>query len=188
MLKILCFLFMFLLFFSNCQTNRYINYDNEDDVKIAVYGENEWNFLKNYFTYRGYDVEMIFSGNFLIFKNINEDVIMDILMLLELKLNIIADNIANVNTTKTNEGGVFRRSFLAISAESGIEIQRDYITETRLVYDPTHPDSIVSGRLEGYVEMPNVDVVTEMVKMIVVQRLYERILEYAKLRFKNIIW
>jgi len=41
------------------------------------------------------------------------------------------------------------------------------------VYDPTHPDAITSGPQEGYVEMPNVDIVTEMVDMIAASRAYE---------------
>jgi flagellar basal-body rod protein FlgC len=53
------------------------------------------------------------------------------------------------------------------------EIQKDYKTENRLVYDPTHPDAIKSGPREGYVEMPNVDVVSEMLDMIAASRAYE---------------
>jgi flagellar basal-body rod protein FlgC len=54
-----------------------------------------------------------------------------------------------------------------------LEIQKDFAAENRLVYDPTHPDAIVSGPREGYVEMPNVDIVTEMVDMIAASRAYE---------------
>jgi flagellar basal-body rod protein FlgC len=43
----------------------------------------------------------------------------------------------------------------------------------RLVYDPTHPDAILDGPRKGYVEMPNVDVVTEMADMIEAVRMYE---------------
>jgi flagellar basal-body rod protein FlgC len=54
-----------------------------------------------------------------------------------------------------------------------MEIQKDFTTENRLVYDPTHPDAIKTGPREGYVEMPNVDIVTEMVDMIAASRAYE---------------
>jgi flagellar basal-body rod protein FlgC len=113
-----------------------------------------------------------------------------------LRSDVIADNIANANTTRTTEGGPFRRSrvvlrprveqpywrspFLPDSMDNGIgkgvrvaEIEKDYSTELRLVYDPTHPDAIQSGPRAGYVEMPNVDIVTEMVDMIAASRAYE---------------
>ena len=125
------------------------------------------------------------------------------------RLDVIADNMANVNTTRTNEGGPFRRSrvimrprvdspywrspFLPESLDNGIgrgvrvsEIQKDYSTENRLVWDPTHPDAIKSGDRKGYVEMPNVDVVTEMVDMISASRSYEAnaaIIEGSKAMF-----
>jgi flagellar basal-body rod protein FlgC len=54
-----------------------------------------------------------------------------------------------------------------------LEVQKDYASENRLVYDPTHPDAIKSGPREGYVEMPNVDIVTEMVDLIAASRAYE---------------
>jgi flagellar basal body rod protein FlgC len=42
--------------------------------------------------------------------------------------------------------------------------------------------------MEGYLRMPNVDIVLEMVDMIAKNRLYKRIFEYAKNIYKNIIW
>jgi len=127
------------------------------------------------------------------------------------RLDVIADNMANVNTTRTAEGGPFRRSrvimrprvespywrspFLPESMDNGIgrgvrvsEIQKDNSTEPRYVYDPTHPDAILSGPREGYVEMPNVDVVTEMVDMISASRSYEAnaaIIEGSKAMFQR---
>jgi flagellar basal-body rod protein FlgC len=54
-----------------------------------------------------------------------------------------------------------------------VEVQKDYDSETKLVYDPTHPDAIKSGPRAGYVEMPNVNVVSEMTDMIAASRAYE---------------
>lgn len=111
------------------------------------------------------------------------------------RLDVIADNMANVNTTRTNEGGPYKRSrvimrprvdapywrspFLPDSLDNGIgrgvrvlEIQKDN-REGNFVYNPDHPDAILSGPRAGYVEMPNVDVVTEMVDMISASRSYE---------------
>ena len=112
------------------------------------------------------------------------------------RADVISDNIANASTTRTNEGGPFRRSrtimrprvdspywrspFLPEGLDNGVgqgvrvvEIQKDYKTENKLVYDPSHPDAIVSGPNAGYVEMPNVDIVSEMVDMISASRAYE---------------
>ena len=128
-----------------------------------------------------------------------------------LRLDVISDNMANVNSTRTTEGGPFRRSrvimqprvespywrspFLPKGMDNGIgrgvrvvEIQKDRSTEPRYVYDPTHPDAILSGPREGYVEMPNVDVVTEMVDMISASRSYEAnaaIIEGSKAMFQR---
>ena len=55
---------------------------------------------------------------------------------------------------------------------AGVEVQQitdDQQTPMRMVYDPSHPDA----NKEGYVEMPNVNVVTEMVDMISASRAYE---------------
>jgi len=112
-----------------------------------------------------------------------------------LRADVIADNMANVNTTRTNEGGVFRRSrvimrprveqpywrspFLPQMLDNGpgqgvrvTGIKKDN-TPPRLVYDPTHPDAILDGPKAGYVEYPNVDVVREMVYLIEANRMYE---------------
>jgi len=127
------------------------------------------------------------------------------------RLDVIADNMANVNTTRTNEGGPYRRSrvimrprvdspywrspFLPETMDNGIgrgvrvvEIQKDFSTENPLRWDPTHPDAIKSGPREGYVELPNVDVVTEMVDMISASRSYEAngaIIEGSKAMFQR---
>jgi flagellar basal-body rod protein FlgC len=113
-----------------------------------------------------------------------------------LRSDVIADNIANASTTRTDEGGPYRRSrvvmrprvegpywhspFLPDMMDNGpgqgvrvMEIQKDTAAKNRLVYDPTHPDAITSGPRQGYVEMPNVDIVTEMVDMIAASRAYE---------------
>ena len=127
------------------------------------------------------------------------------------RLDVIADNMANVNTTRTTEGGPFRRGrvimrpavdgpfwrspFLPETLDNGIgrgvrvaEIQRDHSTENPLRWDPTHPDAIRTGPRAGYVELPNVDMVTEMVDMISATRAYEAnasIIEGSKSMFQR---
>lgn len=113
-----------------------------------------------------------------------------------LRQDVIADNIANATTTRTTEGGPYRRSrvifrprveqpyfkgpFVPRRLDNGVgkgvrvaAIEKDYDAELRLVYDPTHPDAIQSGPRAGYVEMPNVNVVNEMVDLISASRSYE---------------
>ena len=113
-----------------------------------------------------------------------------------LRQDVISNNIANANTTRTSEGGPFRRSrvvlrprtdgptwkspFIPQPLDNGVgegvrvsEVQKDMDSELRMVYDPTHPDAIQSGPRAGYVEYPNVNVVTEMVDMIDASRAYE---------------
>ena len=127
------------------------------------------------------------------------------------RLDVIADNIANVNTTRTAEGGPYRRSrvimrpivegphwrspFLPDSMVNGIgkgvrvvEIQKDTKAEPYYVFNPTHPDAFQSGPREGYVEMPNVNIVTEMADMISASRSYEAnasIIEGSKAMFQR---
>lgn len=78
------------------------------------------------------------------------------------------------------EGPYWHSPFLPDMMDNGpgqgvrvMEIQKDTAAKNRLVYDPTHPDAITSGPRQGYVEMPNVDIVTEMVDMIAASRAYE---------------
>lgn len=100
------------------------------------------------------------------------------------RLDVIADNIANVNTTRTTEGGAFRRSrvifkprddgnkykspFLPDALQPNVgtgvrvfSIEKDMESATRFVYNPSHSDAIKYGEKAGYVEMPNVNPVTE---------------------------
>lgn len=96
-----------------------------------------------------------------------------------LRLDIIASNLANAETTRTNEGTpyrrrvpIFREILDQVSRMSkGVEVIG--ITEDnspfRMVYDPGHPDA----NPEGYVLYPNVNPVVEMTDMISATRSYE---------------
>jgi len=93
-------------------------------------------------------------------------------------MDLISGNIANANTTRTPEGGPFRRQLAVfmemVDAEGqvrGVKVseQIDDESELRRVYEPQHPDADE----EGYVSYPNVNVVTEMVDLIAASRAYE---------------
>lgn len=102
------------------------------------------------------------------------------------RMNTIASNMANAQTTRTEAGGPYRRVdpvFEAVradrvaaltAAEQAVRQVRvaDIVADQRpgtLVYQPGHPDA----NPEGYVEFPNVNVVEEMVNMITASRAYE---------------
>ena len=126
-----------------------------------------------------------------------------------LRTDVISNNIANASTTRTQDGGAFKRSrvvFEPVSAShpqfrspftpsdldngpgKGVkvrEIVRD-ASEGKFVYMPDHPDAIQSGPRKGYVEYPNVNIVNEMVDLISASRAYEAnstVVEGAKSMF-----
>jgi flagellar basal-body rod protein FlgC len=105
------------------------------------------------------------------------------------RMNTISSNIANAETTRTEEGGPYKRKDAVMTAttdkESFGEILKDQLDQQvqgvlvddihedtappRMVYNPNHPDA----NDEGYVAMPNVNTVEEMANMISAQRSYE---------------
>lgn len=108
-----------------------------------------------------------------------------------LRMDTISQNIANVNTTRTENGTPYRRrdvifeerggsdSFASVLSDAtdklndgkGVRVLKiiEDSSDFKKVYDPGHPDADT----EGYVSMPNVDIVTEMVNMISATRSYE---------------
>lgn len=104
----------------------------------------------------------------------------------QLRLDIVAENVTNSQTTRTENGGAYRRKMVEFEAQSGKNSFRQAMADaeygmvsnrsgasaggvkvTRIVedqsplkkiYDPAHPDADENG----YVEMPNVDMVKEM--------------------------
>lgn len=106
-----------------------------------------------------------------------------------LRLDIISQNIANVNTTRDANGNPYRRKNVVFAEKDmtpfgdvlmktagnvgkGVkvtQITEDTSTEMRKVYDPSHPDADE----DGYVTYPNVNIVQEMTDMIDATRSYE---------------
>ena len=103
-----------------------------------------------------------------------------------LRMDVTAENLANAQTTRTAEGGPYRRKTVVLeeaggtsfgstlsSAMEGKGVRVAQIAEdvapNKLVYDPSHPDADV----RGYVSMPNVEPVAEMVDLITASRGYE---------------
>jgi flagellar basal-body rod protein FlgC len=101
------------------------------------------------------------------------------------RMNTIASNLANARTTRTEEGGPYRRLdpvFEAVAldktgataAGNGVSLARVARIEQdqrpgMMVYEPGHPDADA----QGYVQYPNVNAVEEMVNMITASRAYE---------------
>jgi flagellar basal-body rod protein FlgC len=96
-------------------------------------------------------------------------------------MNLIANNIANAETTRTPQGGPFRRQMVILRGEEiGIGGNMDKMgvrvkdvkadpSPFREVYDPSHPDA--NGA--GYVQYPNVQIAVEMANLVSAQRAYE---------------
>ncbi len=124
------------------------------------------------------------------------------------RMNAIASNMANAETTKTEDGTPYRRkivqfkstvqqSFSKMLQKTGLElsttgeghidgnsfefgdsvagassveaVESNDASPFRMVYDPSHPDA----NEEGYVKLPNVNIISEMVDMISASRAYE---------------
>jgi flagellar basal-body rod protein FlgC len=106
-----------------------------------------------------------------------------------LRMDVISENIANIDTTRTATGGPYRRRYVIFqqqadkpfsqylddsmnsAAGQGVYVSQiaDDQSPFTLKYDPTNPDA----NADGYVQMPNVDLTTEMVDMMSATRSYE---------------
>jgi flagellar basal-body rod protein FlgC len=84
-------------------------------------------------------------------------------------IEAISANIANAETTRTPEGGPYRRRIGLAENNNGQVRVVDDATPGRMVYDPGHPDADQNG----YVTMPNVDIATETVDLMVARRMHE---------------
>lgn len=105
------------------------------------------------------------------------------------RMNAISSNIANINTTRTPEGGPYRRKDVVFEAmpeqktfgeilhtEVDRNVSRVQVTDVAvdkkaplLKYEPNHPDA----NAEGYVAYPNINLMEEMTNMIQATRAYE---------------
>lgn len=105
-----------------------------------------------------------------------------------LRMDTIASNIANANTTRTENGGPYRRKIAVFQENLENEVEKlsddtsfngngikavaiieDTKTPFNRKYDPSSPDADA----DGYVEMPNVNLLNEMVDLIAATRAYE---------------
>lgn len=92
-----------------------------------------------------------------------------------LRINVIANNIANASS-RTVSGRPYRRQQVLL--ETGpedltgvtvVEVASDFTSAFKTVFDPGHPDA----NDEGYLVMPNVDLPVEMMHMVLASRAYE---------------
>ena len=107
------------------------------------------------------------------------------------RMDIIAQNVANANTPRTQDGTPYRRKVVVFEEKnsqtpfhqvllkerdrysgSGVKVTgvyEDTWTEGNMVYDPSHPDADENG----YVMYPNVSIITEMTNLIDASRAYQ---------------
>lgn len=106
----------------------------------------------------------------------------------KLRMDVISENIANIDSTRTEAGGPYRRKMVVLSsvgefknmlmknlnneeANFGVEVT-DIVedkSDFKLIYNPEHPDADENG----YVSMPNVDSLKETVDMMEAYRAYQ---------------
>ena len=106
-----------------------------------------------------------------------------------LRMNVVSSNLANSNTTRTAEGGPYKKKDIVFASQPlGTDFQnmvqsqiKGKLTEVKVVgivddprppiikYDPQHPDADKNG----YVNMPNINLIEEMVNMMTATRSYE---------------
>ncbi|SHE61506.1 flagellar basal-body rod protein FlgC [Marinitoga hydrogenitolerans DSM 16785] len=134
--------------------------------------------------------------------NINAFKIMDIaasgMTAERFRSEVISNNLANANTTRTENGGPYRRKVVTFKEVlnkelskkdeqiSGVRVSKleEDNSPFRLVYDPGHPDADENG----YVKYPNVNPLREMVDLITAQRAYEAnvaVINSAKTMFNS---
>ncbi len=105
------------------------------------------------------------------------------------RMDVISSNLANIHTTRTSEGGPYRRREVVFASQAvepafsevlNAELEKklqevevvDIVVDPRppkMVYDPRHPDA----NPQGYVGMPDINVMEEMVNMLSATRSYE---------------
>ncbi len=105
------------------------------------------------------------------------------------RMDVISENIANINTTRDENGNIYRRrqvvfaeksslnfgetlyNSLNVYNPSGVRVTQvvEDPSDPKMVYDPSHPDADENG----YVYYPNVDTITEMTNLIDASRAYE---------------
>jgi flagellar basal-body rod protein FlgC len=96
------------------------------------------------------------------------------------RMNTIASNMANAHSTRTPEGGPYRRQDVVFTTDplgpgpaglDGVKVSGIVRDESpfKMIYDPGHPDA----DKEGFVATPNVNIIEEMVNMMMASRAYE---------------
>jgi flagellar basal-body rod protein FlgC len=105
----------------------------------------------------------------------------------QVRMDIVAQNLANAYTTKDTDGNAYKRRVVTFEtlmggpnhAERGVRVSAvkpDTVTQGDLVYNPAHPHA----NPQGMVQMPNVKIAVEMVDLMAASRAYEANLTVAK--------
>jgi flagellar basal-body rod protein FlgC len=107
------------------------------------------------------------------------------------RMDVIASNLSNIETTRTEQGGPYRRKMVVIGAkpvedfESRYQMQIDEVqfggvvedqSPFKKAFNPSHPDA----NEDGYVLKPNIDLVVEMTNMLMARRAFEANLSAIK--------
>lgn len=100
------------------------------------------------------------------------DISADGIYVQQIKMKVIAENIANIHTTKTDEGGPYKKKSVVVrETKDSIkvsQIKQDESDPIR-VYEPNHPDADKNG----FVNYPNISVSKEMTDLAYISKMYE---------------
>jgi flagellar basal-body rod protein FlgC len=111
------------------------------------------------------------------------------------RMDVIAENMANARTTRTAEGGAYRRKMVVFEPilgrdEAGrtrslgvraAQVVEDHVTPMEIISDPGNPDADAAGN----VELPNVNTLREMADLITSMRAYEAGISMQEAMFRS---
>ena len=111
LIRNLIYFLIILFLMGSCAGNK--------ETKMIIFNENHKNIFENVILYKNYNMEIIDNGNFWIIKNISEEALLELIGIARLKLDVIANNIANINTEN------YLRKYVKITVENGVEVVDD---------------------------------------------------------------
>jgi flagellar basal body rod protein FlgC len=156
-------------------------------VSIMTYNVGQKARIKNVLIYNKHDVEIIERGNFLTINKVSKEVLTDILQTEYLNIQLLLSNINNANTTKMKDGYEYKKQKLMISDITGVHIVEDPNSTGRLIYDPTHPEAIRTGKSAGFVKFPNVNIKEEYIELLDSRQLFNAVVAYMQANNSDVI-
>lgn len=96
------------------------------------------------------------------------------------KMQVASSNIANINTTRTSNGGAYKRQYIESCIKGHCIVKED--DKSILKYEPNHPDA----KSNGYVAYPNINLEVEKANLIKASRVYDTVVSNSPFELKSI--